>query len=116
MAYTVFHQEDERNASTGLSLEEAATALLTYDGHDFEIRSADDGCFELWHTPFSRNGTLGGRPMVQTVIYSIKTVWVDAEADIFEQVIDCGHWAPMIALPDAAYLVMLSEFEAEGEA
>jgi hypothetical protein len=110
--YTVFHTDDLREPETGLSLEQAASALLTNDGHDFEIRDDGDAGFSLWHTPFSRNGTLGSKPMVQTVIYSIKGSRQEAEADICQQVIDKG-WGPMKAMLDSDFAEMIAQIDAE---
>jgi hypothetical protein len=111
--YTVFHQDDAFAPQIGLTLEQAATELLTYDGHDFEIRDGGNSGFELWHTQFSRNGTLGGRPMVQTVIWSIKSDRAEAETEIFEKVIASGYWTPMEAMKDQAFEAMMAQIALE---
>ena len=43
--YTVFRSNDSTKATSRLTLEEAAHELLTYDGHDYEIR---EGGISQW--------------------------------------------------------------------
>lgn len=111
--YTVYHHDGLFPAEPGLTLAEAADRMLTYDGHEYEIRSSDDSGFELWHTPFSRNGPCGGRPMVKTAIYSVKDDRSEAEEEIFLRAINSGYWSPISVMEDSRYAAMIAELEEE---
>lgn len=63
--YTVIAPNDSILAR-GLSLDEAARAILTYDGREFEIRPAPGGCSELWARNAARSG-----PWTRTVVWSL---------------------------------------------
>lgn len=111
--YTVFHSNDSTKATSRLTLEEAAHELMTYDGHDYEIRQ--DGTFSdgspilrLYVTQFSRNSTLGGLPMVGTFITGQR------EQEIWQDVVGLA-WRGMEAMTDAQYDQMLADLEQETE-
>lgn len=112
--YTVYRSDDSGKATQRLTLEEAAQALLTADGHDYEIRLEDGTVggkwprFVLWITQFSRNSPLGSRPMVASRFIGA------SHADIYEQVIG-DPWHGFEAIPDAAYSAYMHEFLAASE-
>ncbi|WP_377296116.1 hypothetical protein [Rhizobium sp. SGZ-381] len=54
---------DGRILDVGLTLAEAASALLTYDSAEFEVRSDDDG----WMVIFTRAARSGGKKWTTTV-------------------------------------------------
>lgn len=67
--YTVLNRHGDVQ-DRGLTAAQAANLILTYDGHQYEVRRSDDGkWFDLWVSQFSRNSTLGGRPLVKSVIF-----------------------------------------------
>mgnify|MGYP006919628563 CR=1 FL=1 len=98
-----------------LTIDAAARCVMSYDGHDFAIEPAADGRgFDLFVTEFSRNSTLGGRPMVKSRIFSLADTREAAEADIFKQVIDhADWWKGMEVLTDADYAEREAEFMAD---
>lgn len=98
----------------GYSAAEAAISVLTYDGHQFEIRPADDGKgWRLWTTRFSRNSTCYDG-LHRGVIFSIEPDFVAAEADIFGQVIQNAEWwRGQEVMTDADYAAMRAEMEAD---
>ena len=85
--YTVLGASGEPIAQS-YTRDEAARALLTYDGHDWAIKPESDGKgWRLWTTRFSRNSPsyLG---LTRSVIFSLESDALAAEADIFQQVIE----------------------------
>ena len=60
--YTVFRTEDSGDAERGLSLEEAADALLSVDGRVYQIMF-EDGAFEIHRSAFSRHSPGGAGPL-----------------------------------------------------
>lgn len=89
IALNVNGEIQERDCTTA----DAASIVMSYDGHEWDIRPLDDGeGFALWASQFSRNSTAGGKPLVKSVIYSLKTDRAEAEADIFQQVCDHADW------------------------
>lgn len=89
---TTYTVTDGGNVTSGLDLIEAADMLLGNDGHQHELRQDDDGGWSLWISQFSRNSTLGGRPLVKSTIYTLETNEELAARDIAEKVIGSGHW------------------------
>ncbi|MFN7341269.1 MAG: hypothetical protein ACK5VI_09355 [Opitutia bacterium] len=106
--YTVYRSDDSGNATQRLTLEEAAQALLTADGHDYEIRLEDGTAgskwprFVLWITQFSRNSPLGSRPMVASRFIGA------SHAEIYEAVLS-EEWHGFQAVPDADYDLNFAE-------
>lgn len=98
--------------STGATAAEVARELLGYDGHEWEIRRADGGGFELWISNFSRNSTCFNG-LTRSVIFSIKDDKDEAEADIFARVVGSGFWTGLDYMSDADYAQMLAEGEAD---
>ena len=112
--YTVFHSNDTSRATSRLTLEEAAHELLTYDGHDYEIRQEGtffDGSpmYRLWVTQFSRNSPLGGQPMVKAAVLG------ENEREIWCRTIELAPWRGMEAVTDEQYDQMLADLEQETE-
>ena len=118
--YTVLNSQGEVEARN-LTITEAASELLGYDGYAFEIRRADskwdvagEPSWELWHSDGSANSTRGARHMVKT---TISVYAADADAAwplIAREVIKHPDWfKDCDMMTDAAYDEMLSEIEAE---
>jgi hypothetical protein len=115
--YTVFSPNDSSVSARNLTLEQAACEIMHYDGHDFDIRPAADGKgFDLWTTPYSRNSTLGGKPMTQSRIFSLKADRAEAEADIYQQVIHNADWWKRECMTDEAFDAMQAETRADNDA
>ena len=91
MTYTVYNLNSDTEADTGLCLADAANAMMTYDGHDWEIRE-EQGAFNLYTSQFSRNSPCGGRDLVRSVISSYAADRATAEVEIFERVISEDWW------------------------
>lgn len=112
--YTVYRSDDSGKATQRLTLQEAAQALLTADGHDYEIR-LEDGTINsrwprhvLWVTQFSRNSPLRSRPLVASRFIGAY------HAEIYEEVIS-EEWHGFQAIPDADFDVKFTERLTEGE-
>jgi transglutaminase-like putative cysteine protease len=98
----------------GLTAEQAAIEIMSYDGHEFEIRPEPDRGFRLWTSEYSRNSTLGGRPLTESVIFSLAANEADARAEIYAEVIAHADWFKgQDAYTDEAYDAMLAEIEAD---
>ncbi len=112
--YTVLDCNGEHQVS-GLTVAEAAREVMQYDGHQFEIRAAEDGNgFELWTSQFSRNSTGGGRPLVKSVIYSVADDRDAAEAEIYRKVIaHADWWKGYSVMTDEDYAARKAIFDAE---
>lgn len=100
------------------TLAEAAEAVMNYDGHDYEIRPAQDGHgFELFVTQFSRNSTGGGLPLIKSVIFSLADDIDAAKDEIFQQVIKrATWWSGCEVMEQREYDLMREEIEAEDAA
>ena len=84
---------------TGISLREAADAVLTSDGREYEVRKDDQwGCFILW-----TRQEVANQRWTSTRFFSVKTDRSEAEDDIFGKVVRAerfpGHCE---AITDAA--------------
>ena len=99
--YTVLDRHGEVQ-ERGLTAAQAAELILSYDGHQHEVRRSDDGKWlELWVSPFSRNSTLGGRPLVKSVIFG------STEDEIWQSVVHhAEHWDSQSCMSDADYDVL----------
>lgn len=87
--YTHVVHADNMTPSFHDSLEDAAVEKLTHDGHEYDIRPAEDnGGWELWGSQFSHNSPAGGRPLVKTMIYSLSADEAAARLEIFQKVAD----------------------------
>ncbi len=86
----------------GLTAARAANLILTYDGHRYEVRRSEDGKWlDLWVSQFSRNSTLGGRPLVKSVIFG------STEDEIWEGVIThAADWNNQECMLDSDYDVL----------
>lgn len=99
MTYTVLNRHGSVLGSE-LSQKDAADLILTYDGHQYEIRK-DGDWFELWVSQFSRNSTLGGRPLVKSAIFG------ESEDQIWTSVIThADYWDNQTCMLDADYKVL----------
>lgn len=115
--YTVFSHNDSDNHESGLSVREAAVALLTYDSHRYDIRKDDAGDWRLYVSKYSEASTMGGRPLTPSVVFSIKEDRAEAEEDIFKQVVLTGKfaWAGCDVLDDELFAEMRAQAEEDDE-
>jgi len=105
--YTI--ERTDGQVERGLTLEQAADAIMTYDGHEYEVRRDRDG-LTLWVSQFSRNSTLGGRPLVKSVIRAA------SHDDLYRAVLKKAEWwNGQTAYTDEAYDVLLTELKAQDE-
>jgi hypothetical protein len=88
--YTIYEDGKYR---IGLSAEDAAHELLTYDGYEYQIRPAEDGeGWELWISSASRNSTAWKGINGKSVIFNLEDDEAKARQEIFERVIWTGMW------------------------
>ena len=91
MKYTHVVYSDNMTPDFCASLEEAAIEKLSHDGHEWDIRPAEDGDgWKLWGSQFSRNSPAGGKPLGKTSIYSLNADEESARHEIFQKVADAG--------------------------
>lgn len=109
--YTILNAGNGNEPIRGLSLADAAQELLLSDGHDYEIRAEPDGGFTLWLTQFSRNSTLGGKPMVRSRFFSTADTMADAEKELFGKVVR-AEWRGYKAVADEDYIRQETEIAA----
>lgn len=93
-----------------LTAGEAMHTILIDDGHQYEIRPEEDGNgYRLWTSEYSRNSTLGGRPLTRTFVYSLETDGAAAEREIALKVIAARWPRKPEAMTDEAYAGMLAD-------
>ena len=110
--YTVLNSQGSVIARH-LSATDAMAEILLHDGHEYEIRTAEDGeGFELWISRHSRNSPAGGGALVKSVIYSLETDEAKATAEIAQKVIDAGWERHPTALTDSTYDEMIADLDA----
>ena len=91
----------------------AADRLLTEDGYRFEIRAEAGGVgYRLWISQHSQNSTLGGRPLVSSVFFSLSNDLTAAMAEIFAEVIG-QEWRGLEAFTDADFARMIARIAAD---
>jgi len=104
--YTVLNHNGDIQAQ-GVDLAEAAHIVLTYDGHDYDIRRDEDGGHALYVSQFSLNSPFGGRPLVRCVDY------FKNEAEIYQFVVDhATNWLNQMVMTDEDYAQMQQEINA----
>lgn len=89
--YTVYNPNSDTEAESGLCLADAANKMMTYDGHEWEIREEGDA-FNLYTSQFSRCSPCGGGELARSVVYSYAANRDAAETEIFERVISEDWW------------------------
>jgi len=114
---TTYTISDHGEITTGLGAVDAAEILLTDDGYEYEMRADADGGYTLYVSPHSRNSTLGGTPMVRSVIYTLEADEELAARDIAEAVIRSGRWekGELNCMTDEAHAAMLAEIAADAD-
>ena len=111
--YTVLNSQGSVIARH-LSATDAMAEILLHDGHDYDIRRADDGeGFELWITRYSRNSPAGGGEMVKSLIYSLNSNETMARDEIARKVIEARWPHYPEAITDASYDLMVAEISAQ---
>ena len=108
MTYTVLTHNGDL-IDTGLTADEAARAILTYDGCDFELRPIEDGGFALW----SRQQVANKPWQKSLILWSIAENEKEAEADIFVKVLKhSSEWRHSpYAITDESYAADLADAE-----
>lgn len=95
----------------GVSLSEAADAIMTSDSREWDIREDENGGFTVW----SRQ-QVANRPWAATAIYSFAANRDEAEREICENIVNSERWSGHCeAMTDAAYEEMLAQLTAEDE-
>jgi len=91
--------------ATGQTAADAAAEVLTDDGRDYDIRTAEDGNgFELW-----TRQQVANKGWTRTAIYSVGDERATAEARIFAKVIAADWPRHPTVLTDQQYAEMLAE-------
>ena len=91
--------------SRGLSLVEAADAIMTSDSCEWGIREDKDGNFTAW----SRQ-QVANRPWAAIGIHSSIADCAAAEQEICEKIINSGRWSGhCTVMTDAAYDEMMAK-------
>ena len=113
--YTVFNRNtgDFASADRGLSLEDAADALMTNDGYEWEWRSQKRDIlgepmdyWTIWLSDGSRYSTRSARHLRASRFAGFD------KREILEEVVSTD-WRGMEAMPDDAFSAMLAAYEAE---
>lgn len=112
--YTVFDPNDSENFKPGLTLADAMDRCMSADNFAYEIRPMNDGGFALWRGQFSQSSTLGSRPMVKTVMFSLKPDRETAEAEIFTEAL--SHDWKLECMTDEDFAALQAEMAADIEA
>ena len=93
----------------GISLVEAADAIMTSDSREWEIREDKDGGFTAW-----LRQQVAKRPWDATAIYSFKADRAEAEAEICEKIVTSERWSGHCeVMTDAAYDEMMARVAIE---
>jgi hypothetical protein len=104
--FTVLNHNGDIQAQ-GVDLAEAAHIVLTYDGHDYDIRRDEDGGCSLYVSKFSLNSPSGGGPLVRCVEY------FKDEAEIYQFVVDnATDWRNQMVMTNEDYAQMMQEINA----
>jgi hypothetical protein len=111
--YTVYNPSGGMEAESGMSLADAANKMLTYDGHEWEIRE-EGGAFNLYTSQFSRCSPCGGGDLTPSVIYSYASNRDAAETEIFERV-TVEDWWHLECATDAEYARWRADATEESE-
>ena len=89
----------------GVSLCEAADAIMTSDSREWEIREDKDGGYTAWSRQQVANW-----PWAATAIYSFAATRDEAEREICEKIVNSEHWAGHYeAMTDADYDAMMAQ-------
>ena len=109
--YTVLDR-DGSVIARNLTAVDAMREILTYDSNDYEIRTAEDGGgWKLGPSQFSRASTLGGEPMVKSMVFSLDSDESAATDEIARRVIAAGWPRRPTAMSDESYDAVLKEIE-----
>jgi hypothetical protein len=100
ITYTVFRTARSDESTAGLSLAEAAEALLTADGNIYAIRPETDGVGRRLWLP-----AIDGRLIISR-FFSLAAEAAEAEREIFAAVVATDDWSGMEAMPDADFAEM----------
>ena len=99
---------------SNLSVGECAEAMLTHDGHEYEVRHHKDGWRELYVSAYSRNASGGNGGMWATGLRADADLTDDdAWEKIAREVIESGRF--LSAMTDADDKEACQELAEEGE-
>jgi hypothetical protein len=115
--YTLIDTQDNVT-DRGLSLVDAAREILTYDGHDYEVRLENDGWYYLFGSTGSRNSQSGLGKFNQSYCNGrILMEQASSEAEAFEKFaakIIHNDWVRTpTAMTDADYDKQEADFAAQ---
>lgn len=105
MKFYAFSSNNNDIGSGLCDTEEAARAMLTYDGFEYEIRN-EDGEFKLFVSRFSRNSGIGSKDKAEWPKYAATT-----EAGVYANVVEMGGVQGTYAQSEEDYNRMLAEAE-----
>lgn len=109
--WTVLNHEGEVIAEGLPSKAAAVHAVLTDDGHDYEIRRDEDGAWWLWLTTVSRNRAGGDHRLQRSMIFSLANDESAAEAEIFAEIAVTSRWWHG---PYSGYEILTDAYRAAG--
>jgi len=113
--FTVYNPEDSSQVEgRGLTAEQAAEAILTYDGYAYEVREVD-GVWQLFTSDGSANSPRGARHLCGTTIFAAAdgagAAWTAIAAKVLRESHNWRHG--LVAASDADFDAMIAE-EANG--
>lgn len=100
--YTVFQSDNSAEATTGLSIEDAAHELMTTDGYAYEWRTDADGYHTVWLSDGSANSTRGARHMRASRFAGFD------RAEVLRAIV-ADDWRGYEAMADDAFAAMLAD-------
>lgn len=101
--YTIYNADHGYVVSRNASIEEAAIALLSDDGYEFEISPDESGVgHRLWISATSRNSA-SYNGLVESSICSPIDDLEKATEDIYWRVVKSGYWDSPMVMTDAEY-------------
>lgn len=107
-------QPSNGHVTRPMTLAEAADHVMSYDGHEYDIRPSADGVgYELWLSCHSRNSTCW-KGLTKSVIFSLRDDLAQATEEIFVQVLrHATWWHGQYAYTEKEYTRMIAEFAAD---
>lgn len=111
ITYTVTNPNSGALLGRGLSVTEAADAILTHDGYAYEVREMGAGHYELFVSDGSANSPRGARHLNSTILSIGGCYAADAEAawrELAGRVLT-ADWEGPQAMTDADYEAALAD-------
>lgn len=107
--YTVFDSQDSRKAMNGLTIDEAAEAILQQDGQEYEIRNQGN-FYTLW-----TRQQVANRPWMQTVFSAVSENEQKAKDSIFNMVLGDALGQRITWMIDEDYNLMLAKIAKDND-